>query len=94
MSLMKKRPREKPKSLEELLKLEERDPKLPMITLKELAQHKAKDSWVCLKGVVYDVSSNHVYEPDKGYAVFAGECATMALGTMLFDKVGRKEDWR
>ena len=96
MSMMKKRPKpEKPKTLEELLQLAERDPKLPMITLSQLREHKeTKPIWVCLKGVVYDVSSNHVYDPKQGYAVFAGECATMALGTMLFDKVGRQEDWR
>jgi cytochrome b involved in lipid metabolism len=53
-----------PKSLDELLALEEKDDSLPMYTLNELSKHKGGKNkpWVCLKGVIYDVSANDVYD--------------------------------
>jgi len=35
-----------------------------MFNLKDLESHKGGDSkpWVCLKGVIYDVSANEVYD--------------------------------
>lgn len=59
-----KRPDLPPKSIEELLQLEKRDENLPLFSLNELSEHTGgnKKPWVCLKGVIYDVSANEVYD--------------------------------
>lgn len=81
--------------MEQLLQLERRDESLPLITLEELSKHTGGDkkAWVCLKGVIYDVSANDVYESKGGYNLFAGKDASQALATMLFDKVNDR-NWR
>ena len=90
-----KKPDLPPKSMKELLMLDKRDPNLPMINLKELAKHTGGDSksWVCLKGVIYDVSKNDVYDSKGGYNLFAGRDASYSLATMLFEKIDDR-NWR
>ena len=80
----------------ELIKLEERDPKLPMFDYDELGKHtgiKGAKAYVCCKGKIFDCSSNEVYRADGGYNCFAGKEATLSLGKMEFDLVG-KLGWR
>ena len=90
-----KRPDIPPKTIEQLLQLEIRKESLPMISLKELSKHTGGENsaWVCLKGVIYDVSANDVYDSKGGYNLFAGKDASLALATMLFDKVNDRK-WR
>ena len=90
-----KRPDIPKKTTKELRQLEERKPGLPLITLEELAKHKGGDCkpWVCLKGVVYDVSANEVYDAQGGYNVFSGHDASVSLATMLFEKI-KERNWR
>jgi len=78
-----------------MLDLEPRDEKLPLYSLKELDEHKGGNHkpWVCLKGVIYDVSANEVYDQKGGYNLFSGRDASFALATMLFDKVADR-NWR
>lgn len=66
-----------------------------MITLHNLDTQKGHDSrsWVCVKGVVYDVSANKVYDKTGGYNLFAGRDASCALATMLFDRINDR-NWR
>ncbi len=73
-----KKPDMPPKTMEQLLQLEQRDVSLPLINLKELSEHKGgeKTAWVCLKGVIYDVSANDVYDSKGGYNLFAGKDAS------------------
>ena len=74
--------------MQDLLQLEQRK-ELPIITLVDLEKHDGHGStpWVCLKGVVYDVSKNKVYDKTGGYNLFAGRDATCALATMTFDRI-------
>ena len=53
--------------MQDLLQLEQRK-ELPIITLVDLEKHDGHGStpWVCLKGVVYDVSKNKVYDKTGG----------------------------
>ena len=90
-----KKPDIPPKSMKELVTLEKRDTKLPLIDLKELAlKNGQKDTpWVCVKGVIYDVSANEVYKEKGGYNLFSGKDASYSLATMLFDKIDDR-DWR
>ena len=90
-----KRPEMPKKTTNELRQLEDRKQGLPLISLDELAKHKGGKTkpWVCLKGVVYDVSANEVYDAQGGYNVFAGHDASVSLATMLFDKI-KERDWR
>ena len=86
----------KNKTREELIALAPRDPKLPLMTLEDLAKcsgRKGEKAYVACKGVVYDCSANEVYKSDGGYNCFAGKDATMALGTMLFERSG-DSGWR
>ena len=81
---------------EELIKLEEQDPKLPLMTLKELKKYsgiKGQKAYVCCKGVIYDVSQNEVYASDGGYNSLAGKDATLSLGKMQLELAG-KRGWR
>lgn len=91
-----KKPDLPPKTIQELLALEDKDESLPMISLEELQKHdgmKGSKPWVALKGVVYDVSANEVYDSKGGYNVFSGQDASYSLATMLFDKLGDR-NWR
>lgn len=90
-----KRPETPPKTMEQLLQLEKRDESLPLVSLSELSTHTGGDqtAWVCLKGVIYDVSANDVYDSKGGYNLFAGRDASVALATMLFDKINERK-WR
>lgn len=90
-----KKPNLPKKTKQQLLDLEPRDEKLPLYTLEELDEHKGGNSkpWVCLKGVIYDVSANEVYDQKGGYNLFSGRDASYALATMLFDKVTDR-NWR
>lgn len=60
--------------MRELLQIEVRDEKLPLYTLEELSLNQGidKSAWVCLKGVIYDVSKNEVYHRTGEYNRFAG----------------------
>lgn len=90
-----KKPDLPPKSLKELLELEKRDESLPMYNLEQLSKYKGQDKapWVCLKGVIYDVSANEVYNDKGGYNLFSGQDASYSLATMLFDDI-KKRNWR
>ena len=90
-----KRPDLPKKTLKELKQLETRDESLPLYDLEELSKHKGGDSkpWVCLKGVIYDVSANEVYDQKGGYNLFSGQDASFSLATMLFDKINDRA-WR
>ena len=90
-----KKPDLPPKSMKELLELEKRDENLPTYNLKDLAQKVGgkEKPWVCLKGVIYDVSANEVYNQEGGYNLFAGKDASYSLATMLFDKINDR-NWR
>jgi membrane-associated progesterone receptor component len=94
--IFKSDPTLKDKSREELMLLEDRDLKLPLMSLEELAKssgRKGEKAYVACKGVVYDCSENEVYRSDGGYNCFAGKDATIALGKMLFEKSGEL-GWR
>ena len=90
-----KKPNLPKKTKQQLLDLEPRDEKLPLYSLQELDEHKGGNQkpWVCLKGVIYDVSANEVYDQKGGYNLFSGRDASYALATMLFDKVTDR-NWR
>merc|ERR1711935_415864 len=80
----------------ELLKLETKSESLKTYTMKELEAHNGSNgfkSWVSLKGVIYDVSANNVYDSSGGYNVFSGRDASYSLATMLFEKVADR-NWR
>ena len=69
---------------------------MPLVTLAEVAEHaggNGKPEWVAFKGIVWDVSSNEVYRKGGGYSLFSGKDASVALGTMLFEKVDER-GWR
>lgn len=74
--------------MEELLKLPQRDPSLPLMTLEELGQHKGDSStrYICVKGVIFDVTKNEVYGPNGGYKAFCGYDSTVSLAKMNFNK--------
>ena len=91
-----KRPDLPKKTMTELLALEERDESLPFFSLKELSAYSGKDgskSYVALKGMVFDVSANEVYDAKGGYNVFAGHDASASLATMLFERINDRK-WR
>ena len=90
-----KKPDLPPKTLQQLLELDKRDEKLPLHSLKDLAKHVGGNEkpWVCLKGVIYDVSANDVYDSKGGYNLFAGKDASFSLATMLFEKI-QDRNWR
>lgn len=51
----------------------------------ELAKYNGSDPnlpvYVAIKGIVFDVSARReMYQPGKGYSVFAGKDASVALG--------------
>jgi cytochrome b involved in lipid metabolism len=60
-----------------------------------LETQKGNDSraWVCLKGVVYDVTENKMYDRSGRYNLFAGRDASGAIATMTFEKINDR-DWR
>ena len=89
------KPKGPPKSLNQLKELEKRDESKPLITLKQLEKHDGhkEKPWVCIKGLIYDVSANKCYDKTGGYNLFAGRDATAALATMQFDQIKQKE-WR
>lgn len=60
-------------------------PKDDPITAAELAKHDGSDPnkpvYVCIKGTVFDVTvKREMYEPGKGYHIFAGKDASKGLG--------------
>jgi len=86
----------KEKSSEELQMLACRDPKLPLLSLRDVAKcdgQKNRKAYVACKGVVYDVSENAVYTQGGGYHCFTGKDATIALAKMEFELSG-KPGWR
>ena len=58
-----------------------------VFTASELKQYTGENGmpiYVCIKGVVYDVSSGAgFYGPGKGYSSFAGRDASRALAVMV-----------
>ena len=78
------------------MKLDPRISGKPLIDYTELAKHtgaKGAKAYVCCKGIIFDCSANEVYRTDGGYNCFAGQEATLSLGKMEFDLVG-KLGWR
>ncbi|UZJ57149.1 hypothetical protein CBS101457_006469 [Exobasidium rhododendri] len=60
-------------------------PKDDPFTAEELAKFNGTDAskpvYVCIKGLVFDVSEKReMYEPGKGYHIFAGKDASKGLG--------------
>ncbi|CAO1630304.1 unnamed protein product [Jaminaea pallidilutea] len=60
-------------------------PKEDPISVEELQQHdgsdKEKPVWVAIKGKVFDVTPRReMYEPGKGYHIFAGKDGSRGLG--------------
>ena len=85
------------KSITELKELERRNEELPLFSMEELGRQDGHQQtpWVCLKGVIYDVSTNEekMYARTGGYNLFAGREASCSLATMTFDKI-MSRDWR
>lgn len=77
--------------------MEERDENLPLYSREEVKARSGvkgvPTTWIVLKGVIYDVTSNDVYKSEGSYNLFAGHDVTIALAKMEFDKVG-SPDWR
>ena len=76
--------------IEELRKKEPRDPKLPTISLEELAlhdgTHKERNNkmYICVKDLIFDVSESDHYKEAGGYKAFKGKDVSVGIAKMDF----------
>ncbi|KAM0483636.1 hypothetical protein ACHAPX_002129 [Trichoderma viride] len=71
-------------------------PKDDPISLEDLAKAdgtNGEKSYVAIKGKVYDVSANKMYQPGGSYHVFAGKDASRALGMTSVKPEDVRPDW-
>lgn len=72
-------------------------PKSDPISLEELAKADGKDGgkcYVAIKGKVYDVTGNKMYQPGNSYNVFAGKDASRALGKTSTKPEDVSPEWK
>ncbi|GAP89561.1 putative progesterone binding protein [Rosellinia necatrix] len=82
------------------------EPKVPVnldpprddpITLEELAQADGtggKKAYVAIKGKVYDVTGNKMYQEDGSYHIFVGKDASRALAKTSVKPEDVKPEWK
>ncbi|KAL6906942.1 cytochrome b5-like heme/steroid binding domain-containing protein [Trichoderma evansii] len=71
-------------------------PKSDPISVDDLAKANGTNgekSYVAIKGKVYDVSGNKMYQPGGSYHVFAGKDASRALGMTSVKPEDVRPDW-
>lgn len=72
-------------------------PKDDIISLEELSQATGVDGgkcYVAIKGIVYDVTGNKVYQPGGSYHVFAGKDASQALAKSSKEVAHISPEWK
>ncbi|KAI7777198.1 hypothetical protein SLS64_012755 [Diaporthe eres] len=72
-------------------------PKDDPISLEELAKADGKEGakcYVAIKGKVYDVTGNKMYQPGNSYNVFAGKDASRALGKTSTNPEDVSPEWK
>ncbi|POS80551.1 hypothetical protein DHEL01_v201052 [Diaporthe helianthi] len=72
-------------------------PKDDPISLEELAKADGKDGhkcYVAIKGKVYDVTGNKMYQPGNSYNVFAGKDASRALAKTSTSPDDVSPEWK
>lgn len=62
-------------------------------TFKELSEYTEKPIFVSLKGIVYDVSRDALFQPGGEYHMFAGHDATVCMAKGVTDKKLLNSDW-
>ncbi|KAH8671023.1 cytochrome b5-like heme/steroid binding domain-containing protein [Xylariales sp. PMI_506] len=72
-------------------------PKDDLISLEELAKADGTEGqkcYVAIKGKVYDVTGNKMYQPGNSYHAFAGKDASRALGLVSTKAEDVKPEWQ
>ncbi|KAM0246269.1 hypothetical protein ACHAQJ_010288 [Trichoderma viride] len=93
-------PRSDPISLDDLAKANETDSLDITCTLgarltrSSLIGTNGEKSYVAIKGKIYDVSGNKMYQPGGSYHVFAGKDASRALGLTSVKPEDVQPNWQ